>query len=306
MVPSELDGKKVTKIGGYAFSGCIGLTSVEIPSSVTSIGYFAFRDCIGLTSVEIPSSVKWIGSGAFGGCSSLESLKVSEGNVEYDSRENCNVIIETVSNTLVVGCKNTKIPSSVKWIGESAFSGCSSLTSVAIPPSMTGIGYGTFSDCSENLIIIGVPGSEAEKYAQSHGIAFNPVEDISKAAITLEKDSYIYDGKPKTPAVSVELGGKTLAPNTDYTVSYQDNINAGTAKVAVEGKGNYIGSAQKEFTIKKADTPAKGDISEASITLERVSYTYDGKPKGPAVTVKLGGKTLAPNTDYTPSGGSST
>ena len=299
MVPSELDGKKVTKIGGYAFSGCIGLTSVEIPSSVTSIGYFAFRDCIGLTSVEIPSSVKWIGSGAFGGCSSLESLKVSEGNVEYDSRENCNVIIETVSNTLVVGCKNTKIPSSVKWIGESAFSGCSSLTSVAIPPSMTGIGYGTFSDCSENLIIIGVPGSEAEKYAQSHGIAFNPVEDISKAAITLEKDSYIYDGKPKTPAVSVELGGKTLAPNTDYTVSYQDNINAGTAKVAVEGKGNYIGSAQKEFTIKKADTPAKGDISEASITLERVSYTYDGKPKGPAVTVKLGGKTLAPNTDYT-------
>ena len=91
--------------------------------AIESIGYFAFRDCIGLTSVEIPSSVKWIGSGAFGGCSSLESLKVSEGNVEYDSRENCNVIIETVSNTLVVGCKNTKIPSSVKWIGESAFSG---------------------------------------------------------------------------------------------------------------------------------------------------------------------------------------
>ena len=170
---------------------------------------------------------------------------------------------------------------------------------MAIPPSVTMILDNAFLGCSENLIIFGVPGSRAEKYAQGNGIAFNPVEDISKATITLEKDSYIYDGKPKTPAVSVELGGKTLAPNTDYTVLYQDNINAGTAKVAVEGKGDYIGSARKEFTIKKADAPAKVDISEASITLERASYTYDGKPKAPAVTVKLGAKTLALNTDYT-------
>ena len=123
--------------------------------------------------------------------------------------------------------------------------------------------------------------------------------DISKADVTLSKTSYAYDGKPKTPSVTVKLGAKTLSPNTDYTVSYSNNINVGTAKITVTGKGNYIGSVEKAFTISKADILEKEDISKASVVLEKTSYAYDGKPKTPSVTVKLGAKTLSPNTDYT-------
>ena len=79
--------------------------------------------CIGLTSVTIPNSVTSIGDDIFAGCDGLTSIKVEDGNPVYDSREDCNAIIETASNTLVFGCMNTIIPNSVTSIGECAFYG---------------------------------------------------------------------------------------------------------------------------------------------------------------------------------------
>ena len=145
----------VTSIATYAFSGCSGLTMVTIPSSVTWIGVSAFFGCKGLTSVTIPNSVTSIGTGAFGGCSVLESIIVEEGNTIYDSHENCNAIIETATNTLIAGCKNTFIPNSVTSIGEEAFAYCEGLTSVNIPNSVTSIGERAFSGCSglESIIV---------------------------------------------------------------------------------------------------------------------------------------------------------
>ncbi len=137
----------VTSIGDKAFSSCFGLTSLPIPNSVTSIGAFAFYNCSGLTSLTIPNSVKSIGNKAFFGCSGLTSIVVDEGNSVYDSRNNCNAIIETSTNTLISGCKTTKIPNSVTSIGHSAFFACSGLTSVEIPNSVTSIDYLAFEAC---------------------------------------------------------------------------------------------------------------------------------------------------------------
>ena len=137
----------VTSIGEKAFMGCSGLTGIKIPAGVTSIGSSAFYGCSGLTSIEIPAGVTSIGYGAFYGCSGLTSINVEAGNVSYDSRDNCNAIIEKETNTLIQGCKNTKIPPSVTSIGEAAFSDCSGLTRIKIPSSVTSIGNYAFRDC---------------------------------------------------------------------------------------------------------------------------------------------------------------
>ena len=134
------------------------ITSINIPNSVTSIGNSAFRYCSGLTSINIPNSVSSIGSSAFQGCSSMAVITVESGNSTFDSRNNCNAIIETSSNTLIVGCKNTIIPNSVTSIGNNAFYYCSGLTSVNIPNSVTSIGNYAFYYCSGLTSVI-IPNS---------------------------------------------------------------------------------------------------------------------------------------------------
>ena len=148
----------VTSIGNSAFSGCTGLTSVTIPNSVTSIGYDAFSACTGLTSVTIPNSVTSIGDNTFYYCESLTSIVVEKDNPIYDSRENCNAIIETATNKLVAGCQNTIIPNSVTSIGNSAFSFCSGLTNITIPNSVTSIGDDAFYSC-DGLTSVTIPNS---------------------------------------------------------------------------------------------------------------------------------------------------
>ena len=151
----------VTEIGSWAFVGCTGLTLVTIGNSVTSIGDNAFEYCTGLTSVTIPNSVTSIGNATFRDCSGLTSMVVESGNPKYDSRNNCNAIIETASNTLISGCKNTIIPNSVTSIGNYAFYGCTGLTSVTIPNSVTSIGEDAFGWC-ENLTSVTIPNSVTE------------------------------------------------------------------------------------------------------------------------------------------------
>ena len=137
----------VTTIGENTFSDCSSLKSIEIPNTVTTIGNSAFSGCSSLTSIVIPGSVTTIGDWTFSSCSSLTSISVAAGNTTYDSRDNCNAIIETASNTLISGCKNTVIPSSVTTIGYGAFHGCTS-PSIVIPNSVTTIGDYAFKDCS--------------------------------------------------------------------------------------------------------------------------------------------------------------
>ena len=104
-------------------------------------------NCSGLTSFTIPNSVTSIEENVLG-MNNLTSITVETGNMVYDSRENCNAIIETNTNTLIAGCKKTIIPNSVKNIGRAAFCGCSSLTSITIPDRVTSIERYAFQECT--------------------------------------------------------------------------------------------------------------------------------------------------------------
>ncbi|MBP9988340.1 MAG: leucine-rich repeat domain-containing protein [Ruminococcus sp.] len=146
----------VTSIGDYAFYNCSGITSVTIGNSVISIGKVAFADCDGLTSIVIPDSVASIGTTVFVSCTGLTGITVDKNNKFYDSRNNCNAIIETATDTLICGCKNTVIPDSVTSIGNSAFRDCNGLTSITIPDSVTSIGNNAFYSC-KGLTSITIP-----------------------------------------------------------------------------------------------------------------------------------------------------
>lgn len=172
----------VTTIGYYAFKGCSDLTSTTIPNSVTDIGYQSFANCSSLSSISIPNSVKTLNSAAFWGCSNLETVSIGSGletidgsspfgacdklvsivvdknNPKYDSRNNCNAIIEKESNKLIVGCKGTTIPNSVICIGDYSFQACYGLTSMDIPQCVTTIEYGAFYGCRD-LANVSVPNS---------------------------------------------------------------------------------------------------------------------------------------------------
>lgn len=132
----EHDGKSftVTAVGENAFRGCTMLEKVALPSTLERIGNLAFYKCSALTEIGVPASVTHIAGTAFGSCAGLESITVDAANIVYDSREDCNAVIETATGTLVAGCKNTVVPASVTAIGNDAFSGHSGLEVINLRP----------------------------------------------------------------------------------------------------------------------------------------------------------------------------
>ncbi len=147
----------VTSIGEYAFDGC-SLTNINIPDSVTTICSDAFKDCSKLSSLCIPASVTKIEHAAFLNCGSLNEIVVDSANTKYDSRNNCNALIDKSSDTLLRGSNNTIIPSNINVIGSYAFSGCNQMTGITIPSNITTIYYCAFKDCT-NLEGIVIPNS---------------------------------------------------------------------------------------------------------------------------------------------------
>lgn len=145
-------------IGQHAFAGCLNLSDASIPNSVTTIEDNAFSNCRALTSVVIPSSVTKLYQQSFSGCSSLKSIRVDENNRTYDSRNNCNAVIETATKTLMIGCQSTIIPKGITSIAERSFQSCEKLDSIKIPYGVTSIGNYAFAYCND-LVYVEIPNS---------------------------------------------------------------------------------------------------------------------------------------------------
>ena len=131
------------------FYACGNLISITLPESIVSISNDSFSGCYNLTSIFIPKNVRRIGKNAFADCSRLASICVDKENKTYDSRDNCNAIIETASNTLIAGCLNSVIPDSVVKIGDYAFSDRNLLESIELGDNIVSIGERAFAGCKD-------------------------------------------------------------------------------------------------------------------------------------------------------------
>ncbi len=308
--------EEITAIGVRAFDGCANLENVEIPDTVTEIGFYAFDECSGLKKVTLPKNLGSIKDGIFRS-TGITSIEIPETvtDIAFSAFAWCDGLktvtipgkVERVDQLAFSGCSNLRsvyIQEGVKSIKIRAFLDCYSLKTLAIPKSVTEIEKDAIPK-NENLTIYGEAGSYAETYANENNIKFSAgqppqpeddIYDISDKAftVTLEKEVYDYDGGEKSPVVTVKKGEEELRRGTDFTVDYENNINPGTAKAIVTGRGEYTGTVEKTFTIKGIDISGPG----FAVTLSESEYTYDGKAKEPAVTVTKGTEKLR-GTDFT-------
>lgn len=270
---SGLANRKLT-IESSAFSQCDKLTEVTIGECIIAIEGSAFRNCTNLTKVSIPTTVTTIGDKAFQGCSSLTELTIPEG-------------VTTIGEDAFKGCTNltnVSIPESVTSIGADAFKGTKcflgithketnnsvtvsdipdqTYTGAAIEPEITvldkrtalaltlGTDYtiryiSNIESGNATVIITGIgdyEGMEIKSFdIKSKALVASNVSDIPDQTFT---------GSRLKPSVTVKDGNKTLELETDYTVSYTNNTNVGTATATIRGKGNYSGKVEKTFTIK--------------------------------------------------------
>ena len=225
----------VTSLGESCFSGCRGLTSITIPSSVTSLGDECFNGCIGLTSITIPSSVTSLGDCCFYGCSGLTSITIPSSVTSLGMRCFCNCI----------GLTSITIPSSVTSLGIQCFWGCSGLPSITIPSSVTSLDESCFYGC-KNLETVYFKGKKCNSSYKDLDI---PTTSIIKVPTEYLQDyknafgpnyQYIYawnpdetgeDNKPvtqcSTPSISYESGKLMFACETTgakyhYTITDTD------------------------------------------------------------------------------------
>ena len=264
-------GSKVTNVPNSMFDSCYKLSSVTIPESVTHIGNFAFYYCDSITNIVLPNSLRYIGANSFQGCNlksitipksvtfigrnafnetmELEHIIVEGGNTMYDSRFNCNAIIESSTNTLKRGCMNTIIPYNVTKIDSCAFYACTELKNIEIPHSVVDIGVSAFSVC-KGLETLVVPNSVVSigDYAFNYCISLTSatigdnVKDIGNYAFhSCEELEHIYCTALTPPTIGLNTFDKKDA-SYSYTTIYVPRISLDAYKSADVWKDleNYI------------------------------------------------------------------
>ena len=312
--------EKLTLIGAYAFCKCKNLKQVQLPSQLKELGDGAFSGCENLAQIQLPSQLNKLGGDAFRDCTSLDKIDIPAGLKQIESGTFCNTGLTSV--TLHEGL--TKIED---W----AFHDCLKLKKIRIPKSVTDIGglalgirYNRENGAEEvipgGFTVEGYTGSAAERYVKrmhqsenlyhvfftdvkfvSIGGQTTAVTNISKTKISALK-TRAFTGKPLTQAITITYGGKKLVNGRDYTLTWKDNTNIGTASVTIKGKGKYNGSVTKKFRItvqKNAVYTVSGlkyKISNAD-TFGKGTVVFTGATDKAArktlmipTTVKIGGK----------------
>lgn len=314
--------EKLTLIGGGAFCNCKNLKQVQLPPQLKELGEGAFFNCENLTQIQLPAQLNKLGTDAFRNCTSLDKIDIPAGLTQIEPDTFCNT--ELTSVTLHEGL--TKIE-------DGAFHDCLKLKKIRIPKSVTDIGglalgirYNRGNGAEEvipgGFTVEGYTGSAAERYVKrmhqsenlyhvffkdvkfvSIGGQTAAVTNISKTKISALK-TRAFTGKPLTQALTITYGGKKLVNGRDYTLTWKNNKNIGTASVTIKGKGKYNGSVTKKFriTVQKnavytvsrlkykisnADTSGKGTVvfTGATDKAARKALTIP-------TTVKIGGKSF--------------
>lgn len=224
--PATVIPPDITGIGMNAFSACSGIQELSIPEGVKYIGSKAFSYCNDLQSVRLPSTLEQMGQDVFYDCRHLERISVDEGNTTYDSRDNCNAIIED-GTKLLVGCSRSVIPQGVEYIANDAFLSCHGMNSIIIPEGVKAIGNGAFRDCTalksiplpHSLEIIGdyvfsgctsLDSVYIPEHVESIGASiFSGCTSLK--TIRVDEDNRLYDSRQRCNAIVETKGDRLIA-----------------------------------------------------------------------------------------------
>ena len=288
--------RSVVSIGYDAFGWCESLTSVTILDGVRSIGNSAFTDCKSLTSVTIPNSVTSIGRGAFSSCASLTGIWVAEGNSHYVS--DASGVLFNKDKTTLVQCPGAfavyTIPGSVTSIGDDAFSGCASLTSVTIPDSVTSIGNYAFSCCG-SLTDVYFTGTETAWNCITIGTANDALKN---ANIHYNYVSHTHSYKDVVTAPTCTEKGyttHTCACGDSYVDTYVDALGHAWDNGKVTKEPTETETGVKTFTCTRCNETKTESIPVVSVDVTQMfsdvtkNWAYPGIQY--CVTHKLMGST---------------